>query len=96
MYTTSPKTLSYNGITDTINGWSRRIGISDTTIRRRLDSGSSTEEALSPISKHKSRARTYNYNGEELTVKELAEKLNISVYALYGRLEKYTIEQSMR
>lgn len=45
---TNPRTLTYQGKTQTISAWSRELGIPESTIRSRLDRlGLSAEEALS-------------------------------------------------
>jgi hypothetical protein len=41
-----PKTLTHNGITDSIDGWARRISMSGTALRARLAKGMSPSEAL--------------------------------------------------
>ncbi len=38
--------IEFNGITDTVIGWSRRTGIPESTIRWRLDSGWDVERVL--------------------------------------------------
>lgn len=38
--------LTYEGITDSVLGWARRIGVSDVTIQRRLNLGDTDAEAI--------------------------------------------------
>lgn len=45
--------ITYDGKTDTVSNWSKEVGISSSTIRRRLQLGWSIEEALTKPIKRK-------------------------------------------
>jgi hypothetical protein len=84
------RTLTYDGVTDTIQGWARRLNISDVTIRRRLASGYSDEKALTePILPVRGgRTKVYEYNGETKTLKAWAKQYNMSESTLFRRLKQ--------
>jgi len=58
--------ITYNGVTDSLSGWSRRTGLGTTTIRQRLKKGWPLSVVLSPGSKHSwaRRRRSGNIDGQ--------------------------------
>lgn len=90
--------LTYNNITDTIQGWARRLNISDVTIRRRLAAGYSDEKALTEpvLPPRGSRPKLYEYNGESKRLIEWAEQYGMSEVTLRRRLTMgWSMEQAL-
>lgn len=65
------KMITYEGVTDSILGWARRIGVSDVTIQRRLNMGDTVEEAMK-YAQDLVAKRTSNIDAK-LNVKQLVE-----------------------
>lgn len=86
--------IKYKGTTDTMMGWAKSIGISNVTLRMRLDNGWSVQRALEtpvqPRKKQKPRRpklilplRTYQHEQQQL-----ARKLRMFVRSTQRALER--------
>lgn len=74
----------YNGKKYTINRASRVFGISEKTLRKRLNSGMTFKEAVeTPVEEDK----TYTYKGKEYTVAQAAKEFGIDRTTLCARLD---------
>lgn len=86
------RTLEHNGVEQTVSQWARELNISKDTIRKRLDKGFSTEEALQVGRKSRSGKPASAWNvdtGEQHrgnTVKELSEDLGLCSSAAAKRM----------
>ena len=80
---TSSTPIFYNGITDSIAGWSRRTGLSRTTISDRLRLGFSVKETLTAPAR---RGRILTLMGVSDTAAGWAERLGIARSTLACRL----------
>lgn len=73
-----PKTLEFNGTTDTIENWSQKTGISEECIRDRLLRDWSVKRALSTKVKTLSmEIEKLEYNGETLSIEEWSSRCGI-------------------
>ena len=80
--------VTYRGITDTINGWSKRTGIHPETIRHRLLRGWPVKQALT-IPPHVGGFDTITFEDRTMTIAEWAKEVGLSHYTLRARLDKY-------
>jgi len=82
--------LTHDGITDSIQGWARRLGMSDVTIRRRLAAGYSDEKALTEpvLPPRGGRPVLYELNGEKKMLSEWCEQYQISESCVRHRLRQ--------
>ena len=90
--------IEYNGEVNNLTTWSNKVGINKETLRHRLKNGESIEEALDMVEVNRNRrGKLYNVNGEEKTLKELAEEHNISYDTLQYRVcdANWTIEEAL-
>ena len=79
--------LCYNGETLCLLDWAKRLGITHSTLRVRLEQWP-LEKALTtpPTPSKKSTAKMLTHNGDTLTVKEWASKLDIPYSTLCYKL----------
>lgn len=75
--------ITVNGVTKTVSQWSASIGISPQSLNARIKSGMSPEQAVSMIPKPPVKLRL---NETELTIKEWAAKLGITIAVIYSGL----------
>ncbi|RKZ91308.1 MAG: hypothetical protein DRQ40_10035 [Gammaproteobacteria bacterium] len=80
------KTLTFNGETLTYTDWAKRCNCTVKTISNRVTKGLPLNEVLSTTKK--SRAKLFNYRGEELSLIDLANKYNMSYIKLKNRIFK--------
>ena len=76
--------LKINGEEKTITEWSKIYNIPRTIIAQRYYKGDSPEECLREVGEFKQRD-LIDIEGEKITFKEAAQKLNISYFTLKGR-----------
>ena len=90
----SNRYITYNGITQTLQQWSRKTGLRREMIARRLNSGWSVEKALSspPIY-----ARIYvEWHGKKMTWRELSEITDVPYNKIRKRLKRgWTLEEAV-
>lgn len=92
------KTYTYNGITDTIKGWSERLHIAMSTMYKRLYENDDPDMIFReepPRPRVRKSAQIYEIDGKKYTVKQLAEMVGITRMAMYDRLKKMTAEQAI-
>lgn len=98
------KKFSCNGKVLTYREWSRELGISTITLRKRIQSGWSPERAFSsPLDKAKatkSEQRIYTCNGLSMTLGQWAKHTGIPYYVIVDRVRKvdigkWTLEQAL-
>ena len=75
--------LTFNGKTQSLHSWANEIGISRTTLKRRINKGLPIEEILSPENKS---VKKIIYNNQEYTISELSKMFNIPNYIILQRL----------
>lgn len=82
--------LEYQGKTKCLQEWADEVGISESTIRWRLNNGYSAEKALTTEVKKNSNAgkRYLTYKGEAKTVSEWAKHLGFDPKVLYSRIKR--------
>jgi hypothetical protein len=90
--------IEYNGKALTLSGWSKELGIPRSTLQKRVDKGLPWDKVFE-VERHDGRTEDYanmifEYNGEEATLKEWAENLNISYNTLKSRVSRGTLEPS--
>lgn len=76
------RVLDYNGESKTCSEWADILGISSACIIRRLNSGKSVEDALSPKTVIK-----LTYSGKTQTMSQWAKDLNININTLRSRYQ---------
>lgn len=76
--------IVHDGITDSIAGWARRIGLSKQALHRRLKAGWSIERALTPGIVRP--AKKLTHAGSTLTIAEWANFTGIALRTIYHRL----------
>lgn len=85
--------IEYNGELKTMKQWADYAGISYFTLRQRLDSGWTIEEAIKRDVKKKNNIakedRIIEYNGESKLLTEWSRELGIGFSTLRSRLERY-------
>ena len=81
--------ITFGGITDSVLGWARRIGIAQKTLVRRIELGWTTAEALTtPVDNtlSKNHVRKYEHDGLCLTLSEWAKLTGITHGSIQTRL----------
>lgn len=79
-----------DGRRTTISGAARSRGKTRSCIQYRLRTGRALEDAVeAPLRE----ARTYEANGEKLTIKEWAEKMGVTKNVVEGRLQRHTMQE---
>lgn len=66
--------LDFNGINQSLTDWAADLGMNKTTLSERLDAGWTLESALTTPKKVREK---FEYNGEELTIREWERKLGL-------------------
>ena len=90
------KYIEFNGETNTIPGWARKIGIDPHSLRDRLSAGWSLEKALTtPAVKKYCPPATFEFNGKTKTVREWAIQYGINPGTLHNRLKRMPIEEAL-
>ena len=86
-------TLTFDDRTQCVSDWANEVGIKRNTIYERLNRGWSVRDALTKPLKDK----TYVFNGEEKTLKEWSEELNINFHTLESRIynSKWCINKAL-
>ena len=83
--------LTYNGITDTVAGWAKRIGVEVTLLYARLTRLGRSEEVMGRVLAPRGR-RVDNvfltYRGETRTIAEWARRTGHTPFAIRDRLKK--------
>lgn len=90
--------LEFQGKSQSLQEWADELGISESTIRWRLNKGYSTEKALSTkVRKTASQRKKYlTYKGNTKIVSEWAKYLGIDSGILYARLKRgWTVEKTL-
>ena len=90
--------LEFQGKSQSLQEWADELGISESTIRWRLNKGYSTEKALTTkVRKTVSQGKKYlTHKGNTKTVSEWARYLGIDSKILYTRLKRgWTIEKTL-
>lgn len=90
--------LEYQGKSQSLQEWADELGISEATIRWRLNNGYSTEKALTTnVRRIANNGKKYlTYKGDTKTVSEWARYLEIDPKILYARLKRgWTIEKAL-
>ena len=92
--------ISYKGIkAKNLSELARKNGVKPKTLFKRIDRGWTLEEAIEipqQRQEHMLKKALYEYNGELLSVKQIAEKYNISEKAIYKRLSRgWSIEETI-
>ena len=90
--------IEFQGKSQSLQEWADELGISESTIRWRLNKGYSTEKALTTkIRKTVSQGKKYlTHKGNTKTVSEWARYLGIDSKILYTRLKRgWTIEKTL-
>jgi hypothetical protein len=90
-----PKTITYDGRTQTVREWSVELDIPTATIYRRLSYGVTNPEALLCQDTLAAEGEGIEYNGEIRLTKELAAIAGISPSTLRGRLKYVSIEEAL-
>jgi len=91
----NPKTITYDGRTQTIREWSVELNIPTVTIYRRLAYGITNPEVLLCADTLAAEGEGIEYNGKICLVKELAESIGISSSALHERLRFVSIKEAL-
>lgn len=90
--------VTYQGKTQSVTEWAEELGVSRSTIYKRLDAGCDAETALSPKHKPYSMANLSDgekrqvaqaYNGTEATAKEVGERFDITPNKVYYYARNY-------
>lgn len=96
------KMFEYNGMHKTLKEWSEYLGISEDTLQWRVLKYTKEEDKDKIFTASRVKvyggptAKTYYYNGENLTALELSEKYNISIYNIRNRLARgCTLEEAL-
>jgi DNA-binding transcriptional regulator YhcF (GntR family) len=92
---THPKTITYDGRTQTVREWSVELDVPTATIYRRLSYGVTNPEALLCQDTLAAEGEGIEYNGEIRLTRELAEIAGISPSTLRGRLKYVSIEEAL-
>ena len=90
--------LEFQGKSQSLQEWADELGISESTIRWRLNKGYSTEKALTTkVRKTVRQGKKYlTHKGNTKTVSEWARYLGIDSKILYTRLKRgWTIEKTL-
>ena len=90
--------LEFQGKSQSLQEWADELGISESTIRWRLNKGDSTEKALTTkVRKTVHQRKKYlTHKGNTKTVSEWARYLGIDSKILYTRLKRgWTIEKTL-
>ena len=84
--------ITYNGVTDTVAGWSRRVTCSRGRLEYRLDQGWPIERAL-----FGSGAPLYRFRGKAQPIKAWADEYGVPRQTLYQRLNywNWPIERAL-
>lgn len=95
-----PKKYPYQGRTQTLDDWAKELGIKPITLRKRISSGWTIEEALGTrVIAEKSQVgkeRILHYRGKAQTLSAWAKKLGVCTQCLKGRLERgWSIERAV-
>lgn len=83
--TSRSRHLTLNGERMIVTEASRRYGVSQYTIYKRLNRGCSDHDA---VFGEKSRSRHITVNGERMIVTEAEKRFNVSRYTIYSRLDR--------
>lgn len=79
--------ISVNGESLTVSQIAKKYGISQATIEGRLHAGVTGEDIVKPVKKmNNDTAKRHVVHGESLTVKEIAQRYNLSEVTVRGRL----------
>ena len=91
------KTFTFKGKTKTLQGWSKETGIKLQTLRHRIRSGWTVEDALGKgLSKKGDRKKLIDYDGLSLTYEQWAQRIGITTDALKQRFWRgWNIEQAL-
>ena len=88
--------IEYNGETHSISEWSEIVGIGIETIRHRINSGWSIEEALTKPAQKRTRPDKIEFNGEIHTLSEWSRICGISLEAIRFRLARgWSVERTL-
>lgn len=83
--------FTLNGVTKTLEEWSKELGIRVKTLRWRINKGLPVEEILAPLKlKNKSkpsRMDMYTFNGETRTIKQWSESTGVPVRTIRNRIK---------
>lgn len=82
------KSLTFNGITDTLSGWARRLHTYPGAVFGRIKRGWSVEDVLTiPYDgKHRTNTPLYYYDGRMMSLTDIAKNTGINKRTLHGRL----------
>lgn len=95
-----PKKYSYQGRTQTLDGWAKELGIKPITLRKRISSGWTIEEALGTrVIAEKSQVgkeRILHYRGKAQTLSAWAKELGMRKSCLESRLRSgWTVDKAL-
>lgn len=92
--------ITYKGEKKPLQKWADELGIKESTIRYRLNNGWDIKDVLfKPLTKMKNTKKniTIEYNGTQMTYKELAEQFGIPPKNIRSRLYKgWSIERAVQ
>ena len=79
--------ITIDGVTKNLSDWSEEYGISRTTLSSRyFKLGLRGKDLLQPVKKPKKAALTFEYEGEILTLKQIAEKVGLQKKSIYKHI----------
>ena len=95
-----PRKYSYQGRSQTLDDWAKELGIKPITLRKRISSGWTIEEALGTrVITEKSQVgkeRILHFGGKAQTVRAWAKELGVSKTCLEGRLKAHwSVEKAL-
>lgn len=91
--------LTHNGISDTVKGWSRRIGLRHETLVRRLKLGWTTADALNmsvDLNVSKAHVKEYSLDGKTMSLAEWSAHTGITRGSIQGRINSgWSLEDAL-
>jgi hypothetical protein len=104
MNSTKPTIITFNGTTDSVSGWAKRLGVRVGALKSRIRRGWTVEDMLSrPVSKagpkfkHAAKTRLINFNGEMMPVQRACKASGVAYSTAKQRLSKgLSVEDALR